>query len=100
MLKCTTNPDETELTLHSALPPGQTIDLSIDLTSPAECGSFQRKYRMYTPHGQLFGGKLDNIKLFFLCTALNTILQYIDSKLNKPVLFINSAIGKNCQYII
>lgn len=51
---------------------------------------------MYTPHGQLFGGKLDNIKLFFLCTALNTILQYIDSKLNKPVLFINSAIGKNC----
>lgn len=61
VLKCTTNPDETELTLHSALPPGQTIDLSIDLTSPAECGSFQRKYRMYTPHGQLFGGKLDNI---------------------------------------
>lgn len=39
------------------LAPKETIELSVDLVSPAEVGVFQSKWRMMTSTGSYFGGE-------------------------------------------
>ena len=39
------------------LPAKETIELSVDLTSPPDFGVFQSKWRMMTSNGSYFGGK-------------------------------------------
>lgn len=38
------------------LPAKETIEISVDLTSPSELGTFQSKWRMMTSNGSYFGG--------------------------------------------
>ena len=42
------------------LEPKQVAELSVTLTSPAELGTFQSKWRMMTSTGSYFGGMLIN----------------------------------------
>lgn len=39
------------------LPPQETVELSVDFTSPSDLGVFQSKWRMMTSNGSYFGGK-------------------------------------------
>lgn len=43
------------------LPPKETVELSVDLTSPSEIGTFQSKWRMMTQNGSYFGGNASNL---------------------------------------
>lgn len=41
-----------------ALNPGETTDISVDMNSPSLPGMYESKWRMATPNGCYFGGKM------------------------------------------
>lgn len=56
-IKCTSN-ENLPTTPVSPVEPGQCTVVSVKLRSPAEFGSFQTKWRLFTSNGSCFGGKL------------------------------------------
>lgn len=55
-LRCTTYPDEPQVTLDGTLQPAEEKFLTVQQTSPAHLGPFHSKWRLCTPQGTYFGG--------------------------------------------
>lgn len=61
-IKCTSN-ESLPTTVVSPVEPGHCTVVSVKLRSPAELGSFQTKWRLFTSNGSCYGGKKNCIRL-------------------------------------
>lgn len=55
---CGDNLSNTDRAIVNILEPGQEADISVDMESPATTGVYQSQWRMSTPTGLFFGGKV------------------------------------------
>lgn len=56
------------------LPPGTSTEISLQMTSPAQPGVYQSKWRMITPSGSYFGG------IYLFLHTLSWITDYFSVK--------------------
>jgi len=56
----------TAVFLPSSVNPGDTIDLSVNLTAPASAGTYQGNYLLRDPNGNLFGVGTNGSQLFWV----------------------------------
>jgi next-to-BRCA1 protein 1 len=55
---CGDNLSNTDRAIVNMLEPGQEADISVDMESPVTTGVYQSQWRMSTPTGLFFGGKV------------------------------------------
>ena len=60
--------------LPGSVPPGETVDISIELTTPANTGSFKGNFKLRNPAGVVFG-----------TGSAGTAPFYVDIKVSAPV---------------
>ena len=64
-----------QMALPASVAPGQTIDLSVQLTAPAAAGSYRGDWKLVTPQNNLFGVGGSNAPLWVKIKALGTPTQ-------------------------
>lgn len=83
-----------ERVLAPPLPPSASTDLCLHMTSPAQPGMFQSKWRMITPTGSYFGGQH---YFFIMCSRQTSCgLEFIRS----PYLIVRGTPTQNRAKVI
>lgn len=66
------------------LPPGTCTEISLQMTSPAQPGVYQSKWRMITPTGSYFGGmycnlhsKLNSVRVWKSINCIRVKVLYV-----------------------
>jgi hypothetical protein len=60
-----------QMALPASVAPGQTIDLSVQLTAPAAAGSYRGDWKLVTPQNNLFGVGSNNAPLWVKIKAIS-----------------------------
>jgi hypothetical protein len=60
-----------QIPLPASVAPGQTIDLSVQLTAPAAAGSYRGDWKLVTPQNNLFGVGSNNAPLWVRIKAIS-----------------------------
>ena len=61
--------------LTQDVPPGETVDLSVELVAPAEAGIYQAFWKLRNGNGQIFGVGADGVDAFWVTIAVDTHLS-------------------------
>jgi len=64
-----------QMALPASVAPGQTIDLSVQLTAPAAAGSYRGDWKLVTPQNNLFGVGGNNAPLWVKIKAFSAPVQ-------------------------
>jgi uncharacterized protein YraI len=64
-----------QIPLPASVAPGQTIDLSVQLTAPVTAGSYRGDWKLVTPQSHLFGVGRTNAPLWVKIKAIGTPAQ-------------------------
>jgi hypothetical protein len=69
------------INLPRTVPPGQEVDLSVDLTAPTEAGNYRGYWKLQNAAGEVFGLGSDAAEAFWLDIVVATSLSASDGSL-------------------